>query len=736
MPDGRLWFNTKIDNSQIEKDLKEIERKIKKSQESISKMQNAKLPLVKQSEELGAKLDEAKAKTEKLRQEMENMNRAMQQGGDPALASEAFSRKAEVEAAIKESEKEVQKLQKQWDAVNDKVENYDRKIEQANTDIDRASQKAKELNAQLATPAQRKFAETMEKANKTADKFGKRIWEIGKSALVFNLISSGLQKAAAYMGNALKMNGQYTEQLAKLKGALLTAFQPLYEYVLPGAIAVLRVLTAIVSVVANVLSFLTGKTLSQSAQNAKALNKQAAAIGGVGDAAEEAKKQLMGFDEINRLESTSTGATGGGSGGGAGGISPDFGDFNTEEYKAKIDRLTAILSGALLAIGAILAFSGVNIPLGIALMAAGAVGLLSVAKENWGALEDLLKGELGGFVALLSTFLLPLGAILAFSGVNIPLGIALMAAGLAGLAVTNNISWGSMSQELKNEVTELMVILGGAMLAIGAVVAFSGANIPLGIGLMAMGAFGLCTAASLNWNGIVEALRGPTGEIIALASSALLALGLVLAFSGAATPLGIAMIAAGAVGLVTVGAMNWDAIQQKLKEVWGNIKQWFNTSVAPKLTISYWQDKFSGIAEGLKQKIKDGVNGGIALFNSFISWINGAMHFQWGGLSAFGQTIIPPGSFQLFTLPNIPYLAEGAVLPANKPFLAMVGDQRNGTNIEAPLETIKQALAEVMAQYGGGDVNITFTGELAALGRVLAPVVTKAQRDNDRGRGR
>jgi hypothetical protein len=88
-----------------------------------------------------------------------------------------------------------------------------------------------------------------------------------------------------------------------------------------------------------------------------------------------------------------------------------------------------------------------------------------------------------------------------------------------------------------------------------------------------------------------------------------------------------------------------------------------------------------------------------------------------------------------FSTPQIPYLAKGAVLPANQPFLAMVGDQKHGTNVEAPLETIKQALAEVMNQYGGGDVQVVFTGELAALGRVLAPVVTKAQRENNRGRG-
>ena len=49
---------------------------------------------------------------------------------------------------------------------------------------------------------------------------------------------------------------------------------------------------------------------------------------------------------------------------------------------------------------------------------------------------------------------------------------------------------------------------------------------------------------------------------------------------------------------------------------------------------------------------------------------------------------------------SIPRLAQGAVIPPNKEFLAMLGDQSSGTNIEAPLDTIKQALAEVLAEVG------------------------------------
>lgn len=55
------------------------------------------------------------------------------------------------------------------------------------------------------------------------------------------------------------------------------------------------------------------------------------------------------------------------------------------------------------------------------------------------------------------------------------------------------------------------------------------------------------------------------------------------------------------------------------------------------------------------------------------------------------------GIQELALPPVIPYLAQGAVLPANKPFMAMVGDQKHGTNVEAPLATIQEAVALTMS---------------------------------------
>ena len=634
MPDGKIVFSTKIDNANVDKDLKRLEHKIRQAEESISKNKNAKLPLVNQANELGVKLDEAKAKAEMLRQEMAAINSAMAPGSAPEDYAAASADLPRAQAALQAQEKEVAVLQKQWDGVNNKIDGYDAKIRMAQDSITANTAKANELSLQM-TGSGAKMSAAFASARAAAARFEQRIISLGKRILVFSVIASAFRAIKNYMDQLLSKNQEYTAQLAQLKAALATAFQPIYEFILPGLMAVLRVLTSIVLVVANVLSALSGKTLAQSSKNAKALNKEADAIGAVGGAAKEAKKELAGFDEINKLGSPDSGG-GGGSGTGGAGATMDFSDFDTAEYKAKIDELTVYLSGALLALGAILAFSGANIPLGIGLMAAGAIGLASVVKTNWGA----------------------------------------------------------MSSELTGALTKVALVLGGAALAIGAILAFSGVKPVLGIALMAVGAAGLASASALNWSTITTALQGPVGEVVAIASAALLGLGLVLAFSGANVPLGIALIAAGAAGLVTVGALNWNAIQEKLQTVWAGIKQWFNTSVAPKLTLSYWQERFSNIAEGLKIKIRDGINSGIALFNSFISWVNSALHLSWGGLTAFGQTIIPAGSFQLLTLPQIPMLAQGAVIPPNREFMAVLGDQTHGKNLEAPEDLIRKIVRE------------------------------------------
>lgn len=82
----------------------------------------------------------------------------------------------------------------------------------------------------------------------------------------------------------------------------------------------------------------------------------------------------------------------------------------------------------------------------------------------------------------------------------------------------------------------------------------------------------------------------------------------------------------------------------------------------------------------------------------------------------------------------VPELATGAVIPPNAPFVAILGDQKHGTNIEAPLDTMRKAFAEEASKIGGGsvDVVVTFDGDLAQLGRLLNPVIrVEEQRRGD-----
>lgn len=127
-----------------------------------------------------------------------------------------------------------------------------------------------------------------------------------------------------------------------------------------------------------------------------------------------------------------------------------------------------------------------------------------------------------------------------------------------------------------------------------------------------------------------------------------------------------------------------------------------------------WERAWEGIAKffgGIWDAIWGIIRGVINLVISAINLLIGAIYSVLaaivngiGGVAkAVGKLVGKNWGFSMPSVtPRIPLLAQGAVLPANKPFLAMVGDQKNGTNIEAPLETIKQALAEVLQDNGGG----------------------------------
>lgn len=368
-------------------------------------------------------------------------------------------------------------------------------------------------------------------------------------------------------------------QLTQAARAIGNIFIPALNAILPYAIAVVQVIREIANALANLAGFkLTDVDYSGVNSAAVGAGSLADNLDNAAGAAKKLKQYTAGFDELN-VFAPNTGSGSGAGAGGAGGFDFDLPtyDFLGDAVQTRIGEIkkmiedtlaeiTTIVSGFMLAVGAILVVTGVNIPLGVGLMAAGAVGLAATVGLNWTAMSSELASTLALITGVVGGFLLALGAIMAFSGANLPLGIALMALGGASLVTAAVVNWHNSDQHLTDALTTLTGVLAGASLAVGAMLAFTGVATGLGIALMAVGAVTLVSAAALNWNSIPDALASPLSRVGLLVSGATLALGAILAFSGS-MPLGIALMAIGATSLVSVMALNWNGLSDEIQNV-------------------------------------------------------------------------------------------------------------------------------------------------------------------------
>ena len=174
----------------------------------------------------------------------------------------------------------------------------------------------------------------------------------------------------------------------------------------------------------------------------------------------------------------------------------------------------------------------------------------------------------------------------------------------------------------------------------------------------------------------------------------------------------------------------WTAIKSPFIKVADWFKDIFSKAwQAVKDVFSTGGKIFDGIKEGITGVFTTVVNGIIGGINKVIStpldFLNGILNdirdIEIAGFTPFDEF----WDYDPIPVPQIPMLATGAVIPPNSEFLAVLGDQKRGTNIEAPLDTIKQALFEALAVYGGavGNQKISVTIPIEVKGRVLSQIV-------------
>ena len=765
MADGAIVFSTALDNSDLEKGIKQAEAEIEELKRKISEKTEERNALAEQ-------LVEVKEQIVQAEQEQRDFNDLLDKG---------------VEIATK------------YNLAEDELAGYNAKLREAEANQRRLAKEYATTYMQSGAVFKNAIGGVEARFNAFAAKVTKRM----KKLFVFSFVFGALSTFKNYLMSIVKEDERFSAATQNLVATLRGFAAPLIQALIPPLTTIVNVMTAMITALARLVDMVFHTDLVGNIEQARqaaatsyaaadATDEQAAATNRLAKAQKKASKWLAAFDELNVMQKDDSEDAADSINDGLqdiGGGGADWPGFDMGKLDATLAEIMIILGAALLAVGAVLAFSGINIPLGITLMAIGALMIYTAVSEQWDKLPEEVRDAINGVLVFTGIVLLVIGAILALSGVNIPLGVGLMAAGALLLWAAVAINWDSMPQEVREVVTTLMAILGGALLVIGAILTFSAANpalgialmavgaltlaaivalnwdklpedvkstilqiaeivgtallvlgviltlaspatAPLGVGLILIGAATLATAVALQWDKMPQQVRDTVSTIAAIVGVALIVLGIILIVTGVGLPLGIALIIAGAASLATAVAVNFDAIKNKIKEIWNGIKNWFNETVRPIFTIEWWANLFKSIVNGLIRMLNNGLNAVGDFINSIADGISSILEF-------FG---VEDWSFRI-TMPQIPYLAQGAVIPPNRKFMAVLGDQTHGRNLEAPEDLIRQIVREESGGGGNGQVVSLLSQMLDALqerqviecdGYTLAKVVNQRNAVNVR----
>lgn len=533
----------------------------------------------------------------------------------------------------------------------------------------------------------------------------------------------------------------FQAQLTQASRAIGNIFIPILQKILPIAIAVLRIVRELADAIAKLFHFkLTEIDYSGVGNLASGAEDAAAGFDDATSAAKELKKSVMGFDELNILNGNT--ASGSGSAGVSGGSGfdfelPEYGFLNDVSKQA--DEVTQKLKNALpwvLAIGAGLSAWRIGKKFGFNLqktigLAVGIYGALTLVQN---ILDSIVNGvtqeNMAGMI---------FGMTLAVTGLYVALGpvaggITAIVSGLAVLAVAftdaEKNGWNFQNQ---------MLAIAGILAAGVGIGILIGSWIPLLIGMIASLLLSITTATGHGQElieGVKETLKGFidffagifTGDIERATN------GIAGIFNGLGK----------AIGAEIDGIRDWfngllDWIDQKtngklkplitgikaiVTAVFDNIKQTVGNVINEIKTIFSGLIKFiSGVFsmdfdkawEGIKDIFK-------GVWNTIIDLLNGAINIIIRGLN----WLIKQMNKISFDVPSwvpaiggksigvnisyisenvLPHLAKGAVIPANDEFLAVLGDQTHGNNIEAPEGLIRKIVREESG--GSSEIHVT-----------------------------
>ena len=676
--DGSIVFEASINDKNAQTKLNQLKDKIQRLQNSLEKSTGEQSNIKK-------KLDSAKAAAQETEKEIKRIMEALQAelalnediaSGKVSLSDEELQRAAERQDALVAKLKEQQALLKKQDStVQSLGRQYDRvteKIESQTQELNRTKEEAADYARQVIEASKSQNVMT-DMASAAMEKLGARIKALAKSALIFSVIAAALRALKDIMGQAISQSKEASAAVAKLKGALLSLAQPIIEVLLPVFTALVNILAKIVTAVAKFVSLLFGKSFSQTKQNAKALNtqnkalnSQKEAIEGVGEAAEKASGSLADFDELTTIsysENKPSGSTVGDLGLDGDSLAPDFSDLDADVsiFDNLIKRLQKIWQDIK------------NIFKDLKDI------VVNFFTGNWGDMLESINNLFWHIQDLISDILLFISEgfgdiidwiIQKFNLAGTPIGQALE--GIKGIvqgAIEFVVNFLNLNLDgVLNSVTKFMTGLQNLL-------------------------YGIINFVQSGVNSLLTWLNNVTGGELS--------------------------------GFIEFVKSVFNGCFSFLKEVAGaafaGLKDMLNgiITLLNGLFSANWKQAWQGLMQFVK-----GIATTIAgVFGSALNVIIWALNWMIRQINKISITVpdwVPGigGRTIGFNIPaisevTIPRLAQGAVIPPNREFLAVLGDQKQGTNIEAPADLIRQIVREEIGNSGGGEVVIRFTGELA-----------------------
>lgn len=529
----------------------------------------------------------------------------------------------------------------QLEHLNKKLDILNSKLEESKK---QTNELGKEINKNLGNKA--KFAgiiDGFDGVGKKIDKLKTRMTRLIGTVAIFNLIRNSLTNLRNGYISLLKQNDSFSSSLNQIKANLMTAFAPIYNACLPAINSLMNALSKVTGTLAVFVSGLFGTSLKDAKKQAEGLSKS---LDDTAKSGEKASGSLASFDNLEVIADNNSSVNS---------------SNNGIDYSGEITYSQKLLD------------------------------ILNNIKNFVVDNKELIIGFIAGITgALVSLKLLGLDPIMG-------LGIGLVVAGIVLLIqdiidFINDPSWEKFGEIL----IDIGIILGGLALIIGGIPLAIAAACAVIIGLIIKYWDEICAffEPAVTW--IYEKVIKPIGDF----------------FSNLCNSIKDGFTNAG-----NWVKEKWNAMVEGGKNAWASIKNVFST------VATFFKNIFTDAWEGVKKVfstggkifvgIKDGIlNGFKAIVNAIITGINKVVSIPFNGINWALQKIrdieflgISPfkNLIKTINVPQIPKLATGAVIPPRSEFMAILGDQKRGVNIETPLDTMVEAFNKALDDRNAGN---------------------------------